>query len=295
MKFSVVIPTRNRPAALAGCLHSFTALDYPLGAWELIVVNDGGDSSFTAVSDQLQTALPLRLVTIAAAGPAAARNAGARLASGDYLAFTDDDCRVTPDWLQQFAQGFRQTGLEALGGQTLNPQADKIGMSASQFLIDFLYEYMQDQTGNALLLVSNNVAYRRDVFATVGGFNESFPLAAAEDMEMSYRLVQQGYHQAYYPLAKVWHHHRLTPWGHVRQQFRYGRGAHFFRRAWRRDDLKCIQPVSEYSFYPALAAAIRRAHLPRRTGLLLVAGQLAYRVGTFYQTVWSFSRRRLLA
>jgi glycosyltransferase involved in cell wall biosynthesis len=284
MKFSVIIPTRNRPAALADCLHSFTNLNYPAGAWELIVVNDGGDRSFTAVSAQLQATLPLQLVTIKGAGPAAARNAGAGRASGDYLAFTDDDCRVTPDWLQQFAHGFAQTGLAALGGQSLNPQPGQSGMAASQFLIDFLYEYMQDQAGNALLLVSNNVAYRREVFVAAGGFNESFPLAAAEDMELSRRLVQQGCRQAYYPAAKVWHYHQLTAWGHVRQQFRYGRGAYFFHQACRRGGLREIQPANERTFYPALAAAVRRARLPFLTGLLLLAGQVAYQAGSVYQT-----------
>lgn len=285
MKFSVIIPTRNRPQALVDCLHSFTTLDYPAGAWELIVVNDGGEQ-LLAVSNQLQTRLTLQLVTIAAAGPAAARNAGARLASGDYLAFTDDDCRVSPDWLQQFARGFAQTGLDALGGQTLNPQAGRVGASASQFLVDFLYDYMQDQSGNGLLLVSNNVAYRREAFAAVGGFDESFPLAAAEDMEISYRLVQRGYRQAYYPPAKVWHHHRLSAWGHLRQQFRYGRGAYFFEQAYRPAERRAVRPVAN-SFYRSLNTAMHRACLRYRLRLLLVAGQIAFQAGKRYQTLLS--------
>ena len=77
MEFSVVIPTRNRPAALAACLQSFCQLDYPAGDWELIVVNDGGNDSFTAVSPQLRQALPLKLLDATPAGPAAARNRGA--------------------------------------------------------------------------------------------------------------------------------------------------------------------------------------------------------------------------
>jgi glycosyltransferase involved in cell wall biosynthesis len=286
MKFTVIIPTRNRPRALADCLYSFAALDYPIGDWELIVVNDGGEWSFTAVFDQLQTQLPLQLVTIAAAGPASARNAGARLARGDYLAFTDDDCRVSSDWLQQFDIGFAQTGLDALGGQTLNPQAGRVGASASQFLIDFLYDHMQDHTGNALLLVSNNVAYRCEAFAAVGGFDESFPLAAAEDMEISYRLVENGYRQAYYPPAKVWHHHRLGTWGHLRQQFRYGRGACFFEQTHRLTDRRAVRPTAN-SFYRSLNTAMHRARLRYRLRLLLLAGQIAFQAGKQYQTLLS--------
>lgn len=284
MKFTVIIPTRNRPHALADCLHSFTALAYPAQAWELIVVNDGGDRSFTAVSDQLQTQLPLQIVTIAPSGPAAARNAGASRARGRYLAFTDDDCRVSPDWLHQFERGFAQTGHDALGGQTGNPPNGKSGAAVSQFLLDFLYDYMQDQSGNALLLVSNNVAYCRQAFTAVGGFNESFPLAAAEDMELSYRLAAQGYRQAYYPPAKVWHYHRLGAWGHLRQQFRYGRGAYFFEQAKQQSAYQNMRPVAK-SFYRTLAAAVYRTRLPYRLRLLLLAGQVAFQAGKRYQTV----------
>jgi glycosyltransferase involved in cell wall biosynthesis len=95
MQFSVVIPTRNRPQALAACLASFARLDYPAGAWEIIVVNDGGDGSLlTAVPSHLHHLLPLKLIDAPHAGPAAARNRGAAAATFDHLAFTDDDCCV---------------------------------------------------------------------------------------------------------------------------------------------------------------------------------------------------------
>ena len=98
-RFSIIIPTKDRPEALFHCLESFTRLDYP--DWELIVVNDGGAESFANLPERLLEILPITLVDQEASGPAAARNYGASLASGDYLAFTDDDCRVEPDWLLQ--------------------------------------------------------------------------------------------------------------------------------------------------------------------------------------------------
>ena len=175
LNFSVIVPTYNRPEALAACLDSFLRLDYPDGAWELIVVNDGGTLSFTAVSDTHKNNLPLILITTSNGGPAAARNAGSRVAKGDYLAFTDDDCRVAPNWLTKLVQGFEQTDCDAIAGVTLNPQPGNPGMDASQFLVDFLYQFFQDQAGNTLLLVSNNVAYRRQIFESINGFNEDFP------------------------------------------------------------------------------------------------------------------------
>lgn len=285
IRFSVVVPTRNRPEALAACLQSFGQLSYPADAWELIVVNDGGEESFTAVPPQLQQTLPLKLINASRIGPAAARNRGAVEAAFDYLAFTDDDCRVAPDWLNQLAHGFAQTGCDALGGSWVNPQPENSAMRASHFLIEFMYGYMRDATNNHLLLVSNNAAYKRVVFTAVGGFNETFPLAAGEDMELGYRLVANGYRQQYWPAAQVWHHHNLSRWGHVRQQFRYGRGGHFFLQAMAEQAKQgqVIQPGSAQNFYLALGASVRQQREPWSFSALVAVAQAAYRLGQFYQ------------
>ena len=285
MRFSVIIPTRNRPERLAACLRSFCQLAYPAGAWELIVVNDGGADSFTAVSPQLQQSLPLRLITVAQAGPAAARNQGAAAASFENLAFTDDDCQVLPDWLHQFAAGLSQTGCDGLGGAWRNPQPDKLAMRAAQFLIEFMYEYMQDEAKNRLMLVSNNVAYKRAAFTAVCGFSQRFPLAGGEDMELGFRMVASGYRQGYWPTAQVWHHHNLTSWGHIQQQFRYGRGGHYFLQAIA-DQAKnglVMQPQPAKEFYAALGSSAKQRQEPFPFLALVAMAQTAYRLGQFYQ------------
>lgn len=285
IRFTVIIPTRNRPEALARCLDSFVRLDYPADCWELIVVNDGGAESFTAVTSQHRATLPLKLLEIPPSGPAAARNRGAAAAQFDYLAFTDDDCRVTSEWLQQFATGFAQTNCDGLGGGTHNPQPENVAMRASQFLVDFMYRFMQDGAGNNLMLISNNVAYKKDVFTVVHGFNESFPLAAGEDMELGFRLVGTGFRQQYWPAAVVAHHHNLSRWGHVRQQFRYGRGGHFFLQAMATQASRriSIQPDSAQNFYLALGQALKQQDAPFSLMVLVAVAQAAYRFGQFYQ------------
>lgn len=286
MQFSVVVPTHNRPEALAACLDSFCRLDYPAGAWELIVVNDGGERSFTAVSPRHRQKLPLTLLTRPQRGPATARNFGVDQARFEYLAFTDDDCHVVPDWLHQFATGFAQTNCDALGGSWGNPQPQNQAMQAAQFLIEFMYGYLRDEANNSLMLVSNNVAYRRAAFTAVSGFDETFPLAAGEDMELGYRLAAHGYRQQYWPAAQVWHHHNLSHWGHVQQQFRYGRGGHFFLQAIAKQQVvngRIIQPGSAKEFYRALRHAVRQRQEPWSFTALVVAAQTAYRLGQFYQ------------
>lgn len=268
----MIVPTRDRPNELAACVESFAALRYPSDRWELIVVNDGGRPCAAVAANP--HGLPLRVLDRPHGGPAAARNAGAQEAVGDYLAFTDDDCVVEPDWLSAFARGFTEAQAGALGGGTLLPEPAWLGMRASQFVVDVVTAHQRDATGNPLLIVSNNAAYRRSVFESVGGFDERFPMAAAEDMEMGRRLARLGYRQQSWPAARVCHCHRLTSWGHVRQQFRYGRGGYHLRR---------MESSSERGldrgFYSSMARALWCSSLPRGSGVLIAAAQVAYRAG----------------
>ncbi|MCP4362626.1 MAG: glycosyltransferase [Chloroflexi bacterium] len=286
IKFSVIIPTRNRPEALANCLESFAMLDYPTDCWELIVVNDGGEESFTAVTNQMCQLLPLRLVEIPPSGPAAARNKGVALAQYDYLAFTDDDCCVESDWLQQFAQTFEKENVDGVGGRAKNPQPEERGMQTAQFLVDFLYDYMRDEQGNALLLITNNAAYRRTAFEKAGGFDESYRIAAAEDLEFSHRMVRLGYRQVYCPIACVWHCHKLNNRGHIRQQFRYGRGGYYFYAGQSHLDNESDVPHSATSFYLELGRQLYHSSLSWRTRSLVIIAQIAYRVGIFFERIY---------
>src|SRR3990172_7747823 len=75
------------------------------------------------------------------AGPASARNTGAAQARGEFLAFTDDDCRPAPDWLRGLALRLTQSPDCVIGGRTTNALPDNPYSSASQLLIDYLYSY----------------------------------------------------------------------------------------------------------------------------------------------------------
>ena len=123
------------------------------------MVNDGGSTSFSAVTPELREALPLTLHDAEHRGPGAARNRGAELARGEYLALTDDDCEVEPGWLAAFEQGFAGGPWDSLGGGVINLHRTSIPAHAWQAYLDFLAEFMWDGR-NAALLPSNNVAYR---------------------------------------------------------------------------------------------------------------------------------------
>jgi glycosyltransferase involved in cell wall biosynthesis len=115
---SVVVPTHERPEALAACLESLAELDYPRDRFETVVVDDGGRTPLEPVVDRFRERLDVKLVRRARAGPAAARNAGAEHAGGDLLLFTDDDCRPREDWLAGLLNAARAAPGAVVQGAT---------------------------------------------------------------------------------------------------------------------------------------------------------------------------------
>lgn len=229
IRISVVIPTYQRPAKLKACLEALARQELDKGDWEVVVVNDGGPQSFQALDPQLQSDLPLTLMSIEHAGPAACRNAGLARARGELVAFTDDDCAPLPDWLTEIEAGLTRNQVDAVGGQTLLKQPAPAGSKCYELLSRFLYEQLRLPNGEPYLLISSNVIYRRQILLELGGFDQNIRQAGGEDLDLSHRLLAAGYHQLYWPKARVMHDHQASAWQYMRQQFRYGRGHRLFR------------------------------------------------------------------
>ncbi len=181
--FSIVIPTYNRPERLANCLAAIAQLEYQRDRFEVIVVDDGSNITLDGIVRPLQDKIQIKLIRQANAGPAAARNRGAAEAQGEFLAFTDDDCQPFPDWLDRFAASLAIAPKAMIGGKTINALVDNPFSSASQKLIDYLYEYYNPAKGKKAFFASNNIALPKSGFDSLGGFDVSFPLAAAEDRD----------------------------------------------------------------------------------------------------------------
>ncbi|HIP70320.1 MAG TPA: glycosyltransferase, partial [Anaerolineae bacterium] len=200
-------------------------------ASQIIVVDDASsDGTGTMIAAEFPQVEYIRLAENR--GPAAARNEGATLAKGTILAFTDDDCKPPPDWLDSLQQGFAQyPRAAAIGGiQKAPPHLLKKNRFAryEYFITTRIYQAgNQPVTGSPAPGGTNNLAVRRQLFQQIGGFDESFPVAAGEDADLLQRLTANGCITVCLPLA-VTHYQTYTWASFRRQQYQRGIGAGFF-------------------------------------------------------------------
>ena len=114
--FSIIVPTFDRQEPLAACVQAMRRLDYPRNRFEIIIVDDGSPVPMMVSGHHLQDDGTITVLRQLNAGPASARNKGAQHARGDILAFTDDDCTPTPQWLRELAQSFTDVPTGLVGG-----------------------------------------------------------------------------------------------------------------------------------------------------------------------------------
>jgi glycosyltransferase involved in cell wall biosynthesis len=222
---SVVVPTRDRPAALERCLRALALQTAP--SLEVIVVDDASLDA-GAVRAAVAGACPAaRVVRGAGRGPAAARNLGVRAARGAIVCFTDDDCRPDPGWAALLAAAC--DGGAAAGTTLADPDAGRCA-AAAQLLTHVLQiaSLHPDRSGLGFAPACN-LACTTEV-ARALAFDESFPLAAGEDRDWCARLARAGGRLRYVPGAAVIHRPQLGLRGLLRQQRRYGAGAVRFRQ-----------------------------------------------------------------
>jgi GT2 family glycosyltransferase len=283
--FSVIVPTYRRPDQLKGCLRSLAGINYPKDYFEVVVVDDEGGIPLETFVSLFQDKLDITFLVQSHAGPAKARNTGAGYAKGQFLVFTDDDCRPTSDWLENLEERFSEAPDAAIAGRAINTLSDNVYSTASQILIDYLHAYYNVNPNRGNFLTSNNLGVPSAQFLITGGFDTDFPRAAGEDREFCDRWLYHGYRIIYTPKVLVYHAHPLTLRTYWRQHFNYGRGAFTFHkiRAQRNSEQFKLEPLSFYVKlvrYPlSLSVGLRVAALVA----LLMVSQVANGVGFFWE------------
>lgn len=288
--FSIIVPTYNRPAELAVCLQSLTRLDYPHDRFEVIVVDDGSNTLLQSVVTSFFDQLDVTLLTQTNAGPAAARNTGAKRARGEFLAFTDDDCTPLPDWLQKLANRFAEIPDHAVGGRTLNALPEHPYSTASQNLINACYAYYNPIPNQASFFASNNLTVPAVHFHSIGGFDITFK--TSEDRDFCDRWRHHGFQMTYAPEILIYHSHPMNFRAFWRRHFNYGRGAYRYHQARARRGTGRLRPDPKFYLSLFLSPLTQK---PKRRGLwvkmLLAISQVANATG-FYCEAFSQIKRR---
>jgi glycosyltransferase involved in cell wall biosynthesis len=200
VKFTVCIPT-VRPTTVAHTIQSIIAQTW--ADWELVLVGQGNDPDLPAMGERAQMAdRRIRYLHLSERGLSRARNAGMRAASGEVVAFIDDDCTAAPNWLETLAVLFGQhPDAGFIGGALIAPPISrwKLEMCLSHEPAELIFGPSTDQNPPPVWQwwVGANFAVRRSVADQIGGFDEylgagtsAFP--AGEDIDYFMRLAAAG-------------------------------------------------------------------------------------------------------
>ncbi len=214
-KISVVICAYNAERTMQACLESLRTLRYP--HYEVIVVNDGSTDRTLEIAEGFPEA---RIISQDNRGLSAARNVGIEAATGEIVAFTDSDCVVDPDWLTYLALTFVNGGFVAVGGPNLPPPEDsRTAACVASSPGGPTHVLLNDEVAEHI--PGCNMAFRKDVLVTVGGFDPIFR-AAGDDVDLCWRLQNEGHVIGFSAAAMVWHFRRNTVKAYIRQQMGYG-------------------------------------------------------------------------
>ena len=207
---TVVVPVFNRADLLESVLQGL--LQQSRNDFEVIVCDDGSTEDISSVVSKYSRSWPsLRYIRQENSGPAAARNLGIRHASGPVVVFFDSDIILSESTVEELVCALSE-----------NP--DWYGVEGAVEPIEgesnILWDAPINQTGGVYLTAA--IAYRKESLVRVGGFDESFPMAACEDVELAARVMKLGGEIGFCRRAVVFHPRRQRTVGYFWKR----------RRAW---------------------------------------------------------------
>jgi GT2 family glycosyltransferase len=223
-RVSVVVCSFNGERTLRDCLDGLQRLEYP--DYEVIVVDDGSTDATAAIARDFG----IRVISTPNRGLSGARNTGWEAATGEIIAYTDDDARPDPHWLHYLAATFLRTDHAGVGGPNIAPPGDGLvadcvanapGGPVHVLLSDTVAEHVP----------GCNMAFRKACLEAVGGFDPRFR-AAGDDVDLCWRIQREGWTLGFSPAAMVWHHRRNSVRAYWRQQQGYGKAEALLEAKW---------------------------------------------------------------
>jgi O-antigen biosynthesis protein len=223
-RVSVVVCSYNGAKTIGRTCEALLELDYP--DVEVIVVDDGSTDETAAIAGEYS----VRVIRTENQGLSAARNTGAEAATGDYVAYLDDDAWPDVHWLKYLVHTFEQGEFAAVGGPNVPPRDEstvaRCVACSPGGPIHILFDDVRAEH-----LPGCNLAVRRSVLLGLGGFDPVFRIAG-DDVDLCWRLQENELEIGFSPAAMVWHRRRDSIRGYLRQQRGYGRAEALLERKW---------------------------------------------------------------
>lgn len=219
---SVVIPTYNRCERLKLLLDSLGNL--AVIPKEIIIINDcSKDKTKEFLDEWKNNNRNFETIVFHSPtnrGPGAARNIGIQLASGDIIAFTDDDCVVSKNWIKQIINSkyWKDKTIAGIGGRVLPYKKNII----SDY---YTFHRILEPPKHNQYLVTANAAYRRKLLLKIDGFDAEYRHPGGEDNGLSFKLVKKGFKLAFEEKMVIFHNYRNSIPSLVKTFFRYGKGC----------------------------------------------------------------------
>ena len=214
---SVIIPVHNKFAVTYHCLAALL-FAYNEATFEVILVDDGSTDQTREISERISGLGYVR--NPAPRGFVDACNAGAALATGQYVAFLNNDTEPTANWLDELLYVFRHFDQVGLAGSKLIyadgrlqeaggivwKSGDPWNYGRGGNARDPRYNYTRqvDYLSGAAILLP------RTVWDAVGGFSDEFRPAYFEDTDLAFKVRACGYKTVYAPYSVVYHFEGLS-------------------------------------------------------------------------------------
>ncbi len=223
-RISVIICSYNGQRTIRDCLEGLLKLDYP--NFEVIVVNDGSTDATAAIAHDYG----FRVISTENRGLSNARDVGMEAATGEIVAYIDDDARPDPHWLSYLAATFLSTEHAGVGGPNIAPSGDgPIAACVTNAPGGPVHVLLSDQ--EAEHIPGCNMAFRNNCLKAIGGFDPQFRIAG-DDVDVCWRLQQRGWTLGFSPAAMVWHHRRNSVRAYWRQQKNYAQAEALLEKKW---------------------------------------------------------------
>ena len=223
-RISVVVCSCNGARTIRDTFEGLKRLEYP--DFEVIVIDDGSSDATAEIAAEYA----VQVISTENRGLSSARNTGWQRATGEIVAYIDDDAYPDAHWLHYLAYTFMSTDCVGVGGPNIAPAGDgPIAECVANAPGGPVHVLVSDR--EAEHIPGCNMAFRRDALAAVGGFDPRYR-AAGDDVDLCWRLQERGGRICFHAGAMDWHHRRNSLAAYWRQQMGYGKAEALLEEKW---------------------------------------------------------------